>query len=138
MRHQAQKGFCGIFVGIPQHQKGYIVYVSHKRNITSSYDVVFDNILSSALAYTSQIYPESMNMQPAVTYIPYAQPSKEKTGDIITFTQFEEGNLQSEYRNDMESGNKSDEDSTLAPLISETEMDAMSSGDEYYAEPMFT
>ena len=21
MRHQAQKGFCGIFVGIPQHQK---------------------------------------------------------------------------------------------------------------------
>ena len=25
MRHQAQKGFCGIFVGIPQHQKGYLV-----------------------------------------------------------------------------------------------------------------
>ena len=25
MRHQAQKGFCGIFVEIPQHQKGYIV-----------------------------------------------------------------------------------------------------------------
>ena len=21
MRHQAQKGFCGIFVGIPEHQK---------------------------------------------------------------------------------------------------------------------
>ena len=27
MCHQAQKGFCGIFVGIPQHQKGYLVYV---------------------------------------------------------------------------------------------------------------
>ena len=27
MRHQAQKGFRGIFVGIPQHQKGYLVYV---------------------------------------------------------------------------------------------------------------
>ena len=25
MRHQAQKGFCGIFVGIPQHQEGYHV-----------------------------------------------------------------------------------------------------------------
>ena len=25
MRHQAQKGFRGIFVGIPQHQKGYLV-----------------------------------------------------------------------------------------------------------------
>ena len=27
MRHQAQKGFCGIFVGISQHQKGYLVYL---------------------------------------------------------------------------------------------------------------
>ena len=26
MRHQAQKDFCGIFVGIPQHQKRYLVY----------------------------------------------------------------------------------------------------------------
>ena len=25
MRHQSQKGFRGIFVGIPQHQKGYLV-----------------------------------------------------------------------------------------------------------------
>ena len=25
MRHQAQRGFCGIFVGISQHQKGYLV-----------------------------------------------------------------------------------------------------------------
>ena len=33
MRHQAQKGFCGIFVGIPEHQKGYLVYVpSTKKN----------------------------------------------------------------------------------------------------------
>ena len=27
IRHQAQKGFRGIFVSIPQHQKGYLVYV---------------------------------------------------------------------------------------------------------------
>ena len=26
MRHQAQKGFRGIFVGIPEHQKVYFVY----------------------------------------------------------------------------------------------------------------
>ena len=25
MRHQSKKGFRGIFVGIPQHQKGYVV-----------------------------------------------------------------------------------------------------------------
>ena len=28
MRHQAQKGFCGNFFGIPEHQKRYLVYVS--------------------------------------------------------------------------------------------------------------
>ena len=42
MRHQAQKGFCGIFVGIPQHQKGYLVYVPSTRKVISSYDVVFE------------------------------------------------------------------------------------------------
>ena len=33
MRHQAQKGFRGIFVGIPQHQKGYLVYVPSTRKM---------------------------------------------------------------------------------------------------------
>ena len=42
MRHQAQKVFRGIFVGIPEHQKGYLVYVTITRKIISSYDVVFD------------------------------------------------------------------------------------------------
>ena len=40
-RHQAQKGFCGIFVGIPEHQKGYLVYAPSTRKVISSYDVVF-------------------------------------------------------------------------------------------------
>ena len=31
LRHQAQKGFRGIFVGITQHQKGYRVYVPSTR-----------------------------------------------------------------------------------------------------------
>ena len=38
---------------------------------------------------------------------------------------FEEGDLLSETRNYTESGNKYDEDSTLAPLVSEKEMDVM-------------
>ena len=42
MRHQAQKGFRGISVGIPQHQKGYLVYVPSTRKVILSYDVVFD------------------------------------------------------------------------------------------------
>ena len=42
MHHQAQKGFHGIFVGIPEHQKGYLVYVPSTRKVISSYDLVFD------------------------------------------------------------------------------------------------
>ena len=42
MRHQMQKGFRGIFVGIPEHKKGYLVYVPTTRKIISSSDVVFD------------------------------------------------------------------------------------------------
>ena len=35
MRHQAQKGFRGIFIGIPEHKKGYLVYVPSTRKIIS-------------------------------------------------------------------------------------------------------
>ena len=54
MRHQAQKGFRGIFVGIPQHQKKYLVYIPSTRKVISSYDVVFYERFSSALSYTSR------------------------------------------------------------------------------------
>ena len=70
MFHQAQKGFFSIFVGIPQLQKGYIVYVPSTRKIISSYDVVFYERFSSELAYMSQPYLEAMAMRPSVTYTP--------------------------------------------------------------------
>ena len=38
MHHQSQKRFCVIFIGIPQHQKGYLVYVPIKWKIVSSHD----------------------------------------------------------------------------------------------------
>ena len=44
MCHQAQKGFCGIFMGIQQHQKGYLVYVPSTRKVILSYNIVFDEI----------------------------------------------------------------------------------------------
>ena len=100
MRHQAQKGFRGIFVGITEHQKGYLVYVPSTRKIISSYDFVFDESFSSALAYTSRPYSESTEMRPAVTYTPYATSSKEQTGYVITFAQFEEGNIITKTCND--------------------------------------
>ena len=92
MCHQAQKGFRGIFVGIPQHQKGYLVYVPSTRKVILSYDVVFYESFSSSLSYTSRLYTEAMAMRPVVTYTPYTTSSKEQTGYVITFTQFEEEN----------------------------------------------
>ena len=89
MRHQSQKGFCSIFVGISQHQTGYLVYVPSKRKIISSYDVVFDESFSIALAYTSQPYSEAIVIGPAVTYTPCAKSSREQSGNIITSAQFE-------------------------------------------------
>ena len=52
----------------------------------SSYYIVFDEICSSALAYTSRPYSEAMAMRPSVTYKPCATSLREQTGDIITFT----------------------------------------------------
>ena len=126
MRHQAQMGFRGIFVETPQHQKGYPVYVSHTWKIIYLYDVVFDERFSIGLEYTSRPYAEAMAMRLAVSYIPYDTSSGGKTGDIITFTQFEEGGLisethylLSETRDNAEISNKYDYDSIMPPLISE-------------------
>ena len=54
-----------------------------------------------------------MAMRPTVTYTPYATSSKEQTGDVITFAQFEEGDLLTETRNDTESGDESDSESIM-------------------------
>ena len=126
MRHQVQKGFRGISVGIPQHKKGYLVYLPGTRKIISSCDVIFDESFSSTLAYMSQPYAEAISMRPAVSYTPYA------------FTHFEEGDLLSETRDNAESGNESDENSTMTPLFSKEEMDALDSGNEYDDEPINT
>ena len=93
MCHPAQKLFRGIFVGIPEHQRGYLVYVPSTRKIISSHDVVFNESFSSVLVYMSRPYSEAMAMRPAVTYTPWGKSPKEQTGDVITFTQFEEGNI---------------------------------------------
>ena len=57
-------------------------------------------------------------MRPAVSYIPYTTSSREKTGNIIMFAQFKEGDLLSETCHGTENNNESDDDSTLAKLIS--------------------
>ena len=106
------------------------MYVPSTRKIISSYDIVFDESISSALAYTSQPYSESMEMCPAVTYTPCLMSSREQTGNIITFTNFEEVNILTRTRSNAESDDESNDDSIMPPLLSEEEMDAMDSGDK--------
>ena len=125
-------------LNISTASKGYLLYVPITRNLISSYDVVFDERFSSALAYTSKKYPEAMDMRTEVTYTPCATSSKKQTGDIITFTQFEEGNLLSKTSNDAESGDKSDDNSIIPPLLSKEGMDARDYGDDSDDEPMST
>ena len=72
--------------------------------------VFFLRNFSITLAYTSQPYLESMDMCMAVTYTPYATYFKEKTGNIITFAQFEEGGLLSKTHDNAEIGDKYYED----------------------------
>ena len=66
-------------------------------------------------------------MIPAVTYTPYATSPKEQTGNVITFAQFEVGNILTETCNDAESGDEYDNKSIM---MSKQDMDAMNYGDE--------
>ena len=50
--------------------------------------------------------------------------------DIMMFSQFEKGNIPTENCNDAESGDKSNDNSIMPPLLSKEEMDAMDSGDK--------
>ena len=61
-------------------------------------------------------------MRPDVTYTPCATSLRGGTGDIITFAQFEEGNILTKTCNDAESG---DDDSIIPPLLIEEDIDAM-------------
>ena len=46
-------------------------------------------------------------------YTPYATSTKEQTGDVIRFTQFEEGIILNETHNDAESGDESNNESIM-------------------------
>ena len=67
-------------------------------------------------------------MRPAVTYTLYATSSKEKTGDEITFAEFEEGNIFTETRNDAESGDQSDSKSLM---MNEQDMENLDSNEKF-------
>ena len=56
------------------------------------------------------MYSEALAILPSVLYILCVTLSHEQTGDIITFAQFEEGNLVENKRN------KKEDESILAPI----------------------
>ena len=68
-----------------------------------------------------------MVMRPAVTYTPYDASLILKTGNIITFTQFEEGNIWTETCNNAESCDESDNDSIM---MSKQDIENINSSDE--------
>ena len=68
-----------------------------------------------------------MAMRPAVTYTPYATSSKEQTGDVIKFAQFEEGDILTETHNDAESCDESDSKSLM---MNEKDMENIGSNEK--------
>ena len=72
------------------------------------------------------------------TYTPCAISSREQTGNIITFVQSEEGILLSETRNNAESGDESDDDSIMPPLLSKEGTDAIDYCNESDHDPIST
>ena len=68
-----------------------------------------------------------MAMRQAVTYTPYGTSSREQTGNINMFAQFEEGNILTKASNDTESGDESYNESIM---MSKQDMDATNSGDD--------
>ena len=79
MIHLSQKYFFGVFVGITQHQKEYLVYILITSKICSSHAVIFYENFSSVLEYTSRPYSDALATRPSVVYIPYATLSNEQT-----------------------------------------------------------
>ena len=106
------------------------MYVPSTSKIISSYDVVSDEMFSTAIKYMSRPYLEAMAMRPTVIYTPCATSSREQTGNIIMFSQFKEEDLSSKTCDDTESGDKLNDGLMMSPLLSKEEMDAMDSGDE--------
>ena len=115
MRHQT-KNICGIFFGIPQHQKSCLLYVTITRTIVSSQDILFGETFYSPLSYISHPYSEVIATRPAVLYMTHATLYHEQTGNIITFAPFGEGDL-------VGNENNTEEDESIFASIDELSTD---------------
>ena len=107
MCHESQNSFHGIFVVIPQHKIGDLVYIPSTLKIVSLHDILF--------VHATSIF-RGIAVGTEVSYILYATSFHEQTDDIRTFSQFEEGVL-------VESGRNAAEDGLILASIYESSTD---------------
>ena len=79
-----------------------------------------------------------MVMRPSVVYTPCAMFSSGKTGNILTFIQFEEGGILTKIHNNAEIVDESDGNSIMPTLLSKEEIDSTDSVDESYHDLIST
>ena len=68
MHNQSQYGFCGIFVGISQHQKRCLVYVPSTRKIFSSHDVVFGGKIQCVIIHFKSVLVSTFYVTSSLVY----------------------------------------------------------------------
>jgi transposase InsO family protein len=92
---QTERGIRGVFIGFPENQKGYLLYVPSTRSICVSGDVFFDENFSSAIARTWQQFHDGLALIPKKSYIPPVDTFLSHTGCVEdNFQPVEEGELQ--------------------------------------------
>ena len=133
MRHQAQKVFRSILVGIQQHKKVYLVYVPSTKNIHMM-------LFLMKFFYYVSIYVKTLCRSDcyASGYLIYTLCYILK-GTNCWYNHVRtvwRGGLSSETRDDAESVDESNENSVMPPLIIEEEMNAMDCSDESEDEHM--
>jgi len=80
---QTKHGIRGIFFGLDQNQKGYILYAPASRRLCISANITFDEQFNSTIAHTWQLQHDSLALCPVSSDIPLATTTIEHTGEVM-------------------------------------------------------
>ena len=83
--NEPQRGFRGIFVGLPRHSAGYLVYTPSTNKIYKNLDVYFDEDFRSTLAYGPGRFPGSFNLLATNARDAEDDINQDYTGDALIF-----------------------------------------------------
>jgi transposase InsO family protein len=101
---QTERGIRGVFIGFPENQKGFLIYVPGTRSICVSGDVFFDERFTSAIARTWQQFPDSLALVPKRSFVPSGDTFLGHTGSALdNFHQVEEGKFEEGHQDDDDS-----------------------------------